>query len=113
MVVPIQQISSDHQKSTITYGLYHFKSTQLCSNVTQIVETSTRLTRVLQTKFCHTIFKSVKAVLVHLLDQSYGVRQEKEELFNDVSFKWKARGWCSLLSYARNTDRQVDSYEDR
>lgn len=39
--------------------------------------------------------------------------RERIELFNDVSFAWKVSGRCSPPTYARQTDRQVDSYEDR
>lgn len=35
------------------------------------------------------------------------------EPFNDISFACEARGRGSLPAYARQTDRQVDSYEDR
>lgn len=37
----------------------------------------------------------------------------RTELFNVASFAWEASGWCSLPTYAIQTDRQDDSYEDR
>lgn len=37
----------------------------------------------------------------------------RTELFNVASFAWEASGWCSSPTYAIQTDRQDDSYEDR
>lgn len=67
----------------------------------------------MQMLYISRVFHSWKHLAGHKSSLRWEEWSERMELFNDTSFPWGATGWCSLTTYARQTDRQFDSYEDR